>query len=200
VESQKIITVLNSVSIEDFYPQDNIRKTYDVISVGRLVPWKRNSEILRACHELNLSLAIVGSGSDYAKLHQLANHLNARVDFLGDRSKIQLLDLYNASKFFVLNSGYEGTSHALLEARACGIFAIARENVGSNAEIISNNKDGLLFGNHELPTLLDALKYATREFKDPSVISETIRQDTELRFSQNATFPRIAELVLRTTE
>ena len=200
VELQKIKVVLNSVSLTDFYPQENVNKKYDVLSVGRLVPWKGNSELVRACHELNLSLAIAGSGNDYSELLQLTKKLGAKVTFLGDLTKGQLLDLYNASKYFVLNSMYEGTSHALLEARACGTFAIARKNVGSNSEVISDNIDGLLFETEELPTLLDALKYATQEFKNPTEFSEVIRNDTALRFSQESTFPKIADLVLGSTE
>ena len=159
VEEEKIHLIYNSVSLRDFYPITDHDKKYDVLAVGRLVEWKGIRELIVVCHELNLQLALAGKGPDINHLMELDNHLGSRTIFLGDISKENLRDIYNSAQFFVLNSTYEGTSHALLEARACGTFSIARSGVGSNDEVITNRVDGLLVDEQTF-TLKDALEYA----------------------------------------
>jgi len=55
----------------------------------------------------------------------------------------ELMGYFKASKIFVLNSGYEGFSHIILEAMACGLPVITT-NVCGNPEIIKNGENGLL--------------------------------------------------------
>jgi glycosyltransferase involved in cell wall biosynthesis len=50
---------------------------------------------------------------------------------------------FKASKIFVLNSGYEGFSHIILEAMACGL-PIITTNVCGNPEMIQDGYNGLL--------------------------------------------------------
>lgn len=55
----------------------------------------------------------------------------------------ELMEHFKASMVFMLNSGYEGLSHIVLEALACGLPVITT-NVGGNPEIIQNRENGLL--------------------------------------------------------
>jgi glycosyltransferase involved in cell wall biosynthesis len=55
----------------------------------------------------------------------------------------EFLEYFKASKIFVLNSGYEGFSHLLLEAMAIGL-PIITTNVCGNPEIIKDGYNGLL--------------------------------------------------------
>jgi glycosyltransferase involved in cell wall biosynthesis len=55
----------------------------------------------------------------------------------------ELMAHFKASKMFVLNTGYEGMSHLILEAMACGLPVITT-NVCGNPELIQNEQNGLL--------------------------------------------------------
>lgn len=194
VEEEKIHLIYNSVSFRDFYPITDHDKKYDVLAVGRLVEWKGIRELIVVCYELNLQLALAGSGPDINHLMELDNQLGSRTIFLGDISKENLRDVYNSAQFFVLNSTYEGTSHALLEARACGIFTIVRSGVGSNNEVVADRVDGLLVDD-QIFTLKDALEYALNNssFVDSAQNLAVTRTKEYFDFERN--FSQIFNLV-----
>ncbi|RJR31925.1 glycosyltransferase family 1 protein [Candidatus Parcubacteria bacterium] len=64
---------------------------------------------------------------------------------LGTQTKEMAYKYLAAADIFVLNSGYEGLSHAILEALSLGIPVIASD-VGGNPELITDGTDGLLIG------------------------------------------------------
>ena len=190
----KIHLIFNSISTSRFEFKPNANKKYDVLSVCRLVPWKGLDEVVRVCSQLSLSLAIAGSGPEMENLQKLANSLKANVEFLGEVSQAQLPELYKSSKFFVLNSNFEATSYSLLEARSCGVFAIANANTGSG-EVISHMKDGILCGQETGMTVFDALKYA---IENPNFCNSAIslaRNVTVNKFEMEINFNKILELV-----
>jgi len=55
----------------------------------------------------------------------------------------ELMGHFKASTMFVLNSGYEGLSHLVLEAMACGLPVII-SNVCGNPEVVEHGYNGLL--------------------------------------------------------
>jgi glycosyltransferase involved in cell wall biosynthesis len=195
IKSEKVHLIFNSISTSRFKFEPNANKKYDVLSVCRLVPWKGLDEVVRVCSQLNLSLAIAGSGPEMDNLKTLAGSLNANVQFLGEISQEQLPHLYESSKFFVLNSNFEATSYSLLEARSCGVFSIANANTGS-AEVISHMKDGILCGEETGMTIFDALKYAS---ENPNFCNSAVtlaRDVTVNEFDMNINFNKILKLVI----
>ena len=92
---------------------------------------------------MNLSVAIVGSGGEEGSLRTLAEKLQAKVTFLGERKQSELPLLINQSRIFLLNSSYEGSPHALLEAMACGAICVARASTGTS-EVIRDGVNGFL--------------------------------------------------------
>ena len=68
-----------------------------------------------------------------------------------------------AADLFILNSNYEGFSHALLDVMKCET-PIITTNVGGNPELIDNGEDGLLINYNNEDELLSAcLKILTDE-------------------------------------
>lgn len=55
----------------------------------------------------------------------------------------ELMEHFKTCMVFVLNTGYEGLSHIILEAMACGL-PVVTTNVCGNPEIIQNGENGLL--------------------------------------------------------
>ncbi len=115
-----------SIDVEQFAPAEE--KTWDLITVGRLVPVKRYTRLLEIAALLvrrvpSLRLAFVGDGPCAAELREqsAALGLEAHVAFLGKRQDVA--DLLRASRAFILTSENEGLSIALIEAMACGLPA-----------------------------------------------------------------------------
>ena len=101
-----------------------------------------------------------------------------------------LLRYIKASDVFVLNTGYEGFSHQLLEVMDVGIPLITTK-IGGNPEIIKDGENGLLVGYNDekgleksITKLLSDKKYANKlaeeakkkvkEFSEERMIKETI--------------------------
>jgi glycosyltransferase involved in cell wall biosynthesis len=122
-----------------------------VITVGRLVRWKGVEQLLRTMvfFDNSLKLLIVGDGPEKNKLTDLAESLSVtnRVKFLGKTDRLQVLEYIKASDIFVLNTGYEGFSHVLLEAMMVGTPVITTAVCG-NPELITHQKNGLLVEPH----------------------------------------------------
>lgn len=195
ISKSKLIVIFNSVSPKVFYKMEDTTKEFDVISVGRLVSWKGNSELIQACSLLGLRLAIVGSGPEMQVLKKEAEKSQTSISFLGEVPTSDLCAVYNSAKLFVLNSSYEGTSHALLEARACGLFAIARANVGSNRDIVDHLSDGILFAGDTGISLTEALRLAVGNTINLLTASDLAIQNTISRFGIQANFDEIREVI-----
>jgi glycosyltransferase involved in cell wall biosynthesis len=121
-----------------------------VISVGRLVPWKGFDTLIKIFPQIknkfkDAKLMIAGSGPDKERLQKLIDEkgLQDYIALTGGLDRDVLLRYIKASDLFVLNTGYEGFSHQLLEVMDIGI-PVVTTNVGGNPELIEDKKTGLL--------------------------------------------------------
>ncbi len=128
-----------------------------LVSIGRLVPWKGFEMLIRVIAEVrqefnNLHLFIIGDGPDRLKLEKVVKelHLTDGIHFTGSVSKDDVISYLRAADLFVLNTGYEGLSHQIREAKSYGLPVITT-NVGGNAEIVNDGTSGLLipYNSHE---------------------------------------------------
>ncbi|MBI3291173.1 glycosyltransferase family 4 protein, partial [Candidatus Falkowbacteria bacterium] len=89
-------------------------------------------------------LLICGSGPEEENLKKLVGRLDVgpNIMFAGMVEQSKLWQKLCCCAF-VLNSGYEGLSHTILEAMAVGTPVIA-SNVGGNPELITHGHNGLL--------------------------------------------------------
>lgn len=118
-----------------------------ILSVGRLVPWKGFALLYEVWHdELKAAnpsfvLQVVGRGPLEASLRAQA----ARLGALPPKpvSHDELPRWYRAADLFVLNTGYEGMPHTVMEAMACGTPVVTTD-VGGNAEVVRHGVNGLL--------------------------------------------------------
>lgn len=194
VDAKKIKRINNSVNPNSFKVLTKAKKKYDVITVCRLVPWKGLEELVTTCIKMRLTLAIVGSGPLKKDLEILASHKNDKILLLGDFSNLEIVDLLNSSKIFVLNSEYEATSYALIEAKMSGMPTIARKTDGS-CTVIRNNIDGFLYSGKpgdNLSTALDKILSNKIKMKD---FGARAREDALLRFNEEINFKKIFQLM-----
>lgn len=95
-----------------------------VVAAGRLSEEKNYAFLLRATALLpDVEVRIVGDGPDRSMLEALARRLGVtdRVEFLGNRTRTETLELLARGDVFVQPSLYEGHSLALLEAAGLGL-------------------------------------------------------------------------------
>jgi glycosyltransferase involved in cell wall biosynthesis len=192
IPESRLRIIQNSVDLHKFSTVKRESFQFDVLTACRLVSWKGVDELIEVCAGQNLTLAVAGDGPERANLERLRVKLGAHVNFFGDVSEDQILELLGSSKIFVLNSYYEGLPHALVEARAAGMISVARDGTGS-AEVIQDKEDGFLVG--EKLSLSEAVAIAIREFDSPNRMGEIAAKDTRQRFDRQRNFEKISRLL-----
>ena len=194
VESDKIKTIYNCVNPNQFNKIDIPYKHYDLITICRLVPWKGLEELIECSIKLNLKLLIVGDGPLLSKLKFLANKRPSDISLVGIVENNKLSEVLNNAKIFVLNSEFEATSYALIEAKMCGLPVIAKKTDGS-LTLIQNGIDGFVYSPVEGIDLEGAItKLIGNKGLIDSFGSEA-RNDALLRFNQQINFAKILELM-----
>lgn len=156
ISPDSIVTIYSALfSLPVHEPKEQLRAKLNfdfptLISAGRLVPWKGFAELITVAHRLrseypNLTLVILGDGPERTNLEQLVRErkLEGVVRLLGDVSKDTLGGVISAGDVFVLNTGYEGLSHQLLEVMDLGVPLITT-SVGGNTELIRGGENGSL--------------------------------------------------------
>lgn len=150
--SPKKIAII-SPGIDTNYYQNIHRKTsgrFCFLTVGYLTNRKAVNLIIQALalvikKNKNISLNIVGGGSNLESLRSLVKKLNLQkyVVFIGQVPHSQIKTYYRRADVFVSMSRAESWGQVYLEAMASGLPVIASRNTGS-AEIIKNKKSGIL--------------------------------------------------------
>jgi glycosyltransferase involved in cell wall biosynthesis len=110
---------------------------------------------------LAFEMTFAADGRDLSALrHEVAAcGLRERVRFLGGYSPAELPSLLAAADVYVSASLWDGTSPALLEAMAAGVFPVVTD-CPANREWISGAGDGMLFPPDDVPALTAALQRA----------------------------------------
>jgi glycosyltransferase involved in cell wall biosynthesis len=113
-----------------------------VVTVARLVPWKGIDALIDAVVAVRaagvpLSLVVVGSGPQEVQLRQRAHErLGDGYVFTGAVTPADVRATIGECDIFALNSTYEGLSHVLIEALACGLPIVATR-AGGNPEVVN---------------------------------------------------------------
>ena len=124
-------------------PPESSSKSFDLITVSRLVNWKNLDIVIKVASKLKLRLLIVGSGPDERKLKDLAGSLGCDSVFTGQVTPESARELTSQAKFFIQISDYEGLSFSLLEAMSLGLVPVV-SNVKGNTAVISNLENGIV--------------------------------------------------------
>ena len=170
VAQEKIAVVYNAVAMpERRASREEAREQLGlsgvvIIAVGRLVPWKGFAAVIDAIADLavempDLRLVIAGSGPEEENLRRIIAERDAgeRVRMTGAILHDALMEYFSASDIFVLNSGYEGLSHTLIEAMVAGLPVVAT-NIGGNPEVTTDGVEGILIPYDNNGKLKDALR------------------------------------------
>jgi len=168
VVSAKIHICYNAVDVEE-YARRAVASAWrgnKVIGVVcALRPEKGLDTLIRAFAQLkrhDITLVIVGSGPEEARLKAVADELNLGDSCHFEPTTSDVASWLSRIDIFVLPSRTEALSNSLMEAMACRCCVVA-SRVGGNPELVDEGLTGMLFeaGNAEdlavkLRTLLDA--------------------------------------------
>jgi glycosyltransferase involved in cell wall biosynthesis len=131
-----------------------------VLTICRLMGWKRVDNILRALAELpaDALLAVAGDGDMEQEWKALGRSLGleGRVLWLGNVPHKDIPTWIRAADVFVLNSEYEGLSHTLVEVLHLGTPIVASRVCG-NPEVVVDGVNGLLIDPLDHRTTRDAI-------------------------------------------
>lgn len=149
------------------------------ISIGRFVPWKGFYTLIEEWVRIRASVSdaklyIIGAGPERARLEQVIGErgLSSAVFIVGKQTAEELSVWYQAADCFVLNSGYEGLSHTILEAMSHRTPCIVSDS-GGNPELIKHEVSGLVFGYDQRDAIVRSLIQA---FTDPSAMQNYAQQ------------------------
>jgi glycosyltransferase involved in cell wall biosynthesis len=150
-EGKNVNVIYNAVHLPDVVPAPKPAGERRIVSVGRLVPWKGMDgliDVMAAIRDAapDARLVIVGDGPDMGRLERrIANTRTGDIVSLsGRKTRAETLSLLASADMVVLNSGYEGLSHTLIEALGLGKIVLASA-AGGNPEVIVPGQTGELF-------------------------------------------------------
>ena len=166
-EKDKIFIPHNVFDFEEFRPQADSAKKYDMIYVGVLRHYKRIDLLIEVVYKLvvenglkDIRLAIVGEGNLRDKLQKRSARLKMddHIEFLPSGDAAYVCNLLGQSKIFVMTSQGEGLPMAMIEAMSCGLPVVISDDADI-ADVVRHGKNGLLIKPGDLNGFVAAIKY-----------------------------------------
>ena len=208
VQPNKLKIIYNGTKIVT----DNISKTnqgtVNLITVGRLAPWKNIDTIIKSVnllkqYDMKFKLFIVGSGPLESELKKLVSDLNlsSEVIFTGQKKYSELTEYYKNSNIYIQASGYEGLPHVLLEAINYDLSVISTPIGGSN-EILQDGKNGYVLNleKGKKPNT-ENLKNIILETINKKELTEEKKKNAKILlssvFDESKNFPKYLEILTK---
>ncbi len=148
VEEEKIFILHNLFNIEKYKPMINIKKDFDILSIGFLRKPKRINYVLDTVAKLKLEFPkikclIVGDGDEKSRLIKHAQDLSllGNIKFRDYHKNVER-DI-NASRILLFTSESEGLPMVILESMSCGVPVVASD-IDDIPDVIEHNKNGYL--------------------------------------------------------
>jgi glycosyltransferase involved in cell wall biosynthesis len=168
--ADRVHRIYNGLDLAEFRRADFSSTPPLIIAVGRLIPKKGFSDLIRACGLLaergkSLRCEIIGEGS-------LENELGRQIDELclqnsvaltGAKPQTQLRQRLSAANVFVLPSvidpdgGMDNLPTVIMEAMATGLPVVST-NIGGIPEMVIENETGFLVQPSDVVAMADAIE------------------------------------------
>lgn len=199
IHSDKIVKINNPVDVKEIQAQmksDEVLYSNDfknVIAIGNLTYRKGFDLLLTVFEKLKdepIKLYILGEGADRERLMAQKEELGLdNVEFLGNKKNP--FPYLNQANLFILSSRYEGFPNVLLEAGACGTYALVNDCPGGNDEIIQESLNGEICSIDEVEKFAEKIKILVGINFDEASIQESIAS----RFSKERIVHKYEEVL-----
>lgn len=165
----------NFIDTDTFRDLNIERYTQKILFVGRLNSVKNLFNLITAISKTSWQLDIYGNGEQRESLEQYAKKLRAKVSFKGIVPNVQLAEIYNRYRYFILPSRHEGMPKTLLEAMACGCICIGTDVEGIN-EVIEDQVTGYLAKGTDSNHIKKVLQYIELKKEDEMIAKNGVAQ------------------------
>ncbi len=154
-----------------------------ILSVARLVSYKRIDLAIQACHQLNQPLVIVGTGPETNKLKKLSRKLGSQTIFLGNQPQPVVNYLFQQAAVF-LAPGIDDFGIAPIQANYFGKPAVLNQKSGA-AELIDHKKHGVHIKKLSVNSVKKALRISFKTQFDSSLLQTKAKDYNTKQFLQN---------------
>jgi len=155
-----------------------------VISVGRMEKQKNYTYLIEEFADTNISISIIGEGSQKKDLEKFAIKKNTDVSFLKKIPNSELIELLSNYKYFVLPSTFEGNPKVVMEAMAAGCVVLVNNFPGID-EIVTNEVDGYVF-DAKRGRLLNLFNSIANNEQELAEVSQNAVLKIDKKFSLNS--------------
>jgi glycosyltransferase involved in cell wall biosynthesis len=155
------------------------------VLAGRLVAYKQARVVIESANRAAVPLAVAGNGPELPVLRELAG---PTVSFVVDPSDEELRELFRAGRA-LLFPGVEDFGMIPVEAQACGMPVIARDEGGARETVVDGVTGLLVAGDDPVEWTAVLADFGSKQF-DPVAV----RRNAE-RFAAASFEIRIAELL-----
>lgn len=160
-------------------PSNDPKKDY-YISLGRLIPYKRNDLAIKAFNHIGKKLYIAGDGDERQALEKIAEKTISFLGRISDESKVKLLSQAKALIF----AAEEDFGMVPIEAMSVGTPVIAFGKGGAT-EYVESGKNGILFKEQTTESLVNAVRsFEGRKFDKQYIIKSAKRFSKERFISE----------------
>ena len=139
--------ILSAGVLDAFYNKPSVKnKEFDLLFVGHLDFNKGIDRLALVLEKITipLKIAIVGVGD----VKPYITNKNAQLIYLGAKTPVELIDIYQSAKFLINFSRKESFGLVMTEAMACGLPVIATLTDGAKTQI-NHNVNGFVFENSD---------------------------------------------------
>lgn len=158
----KNVRIINNGIENDLHP--GMKSDIPIILYfGRVKKYKRLDHLIKAFKFVkekmsNVKLIIAGKGDSYTALKSLASYLKLdSVEFFGEISEDEKIEILQEAWIFVAPSEKEGWGITVIEANACGTPCIAYDVPGLRDSIIDEETGILVRADGNVEDLADAI-------------------------------------------
>jgi len=154
-------------------------KNLRLVFVGKLIPRKNVKVIIRALSLIdtkNISLVIVGSGSEEQEVANMITEFNLKhcVNMVGFKQPYEVAKILGESDLILVPSFEEAFGLVVNEGMAAGCAVISSNLVGSTIDLVKHNENGFVFNPDDHTTLskyiskIDQDRVMLKKFKQKS--------------------------------
>lgn len=169
-----------------------------VISMGRLVPYKGFPVLLKALQRIEGEVVIVGQGSEYETLKQLAANLGVadRLILAGFLPRDAMKAWLHASRVFVLPSVTTAEAFGIvqIEAMAAGLPVVNTSLPTAVPTIARDGREGLTVAPHDADALADAVNRLLDDPQTAARFGAAGRMRVDAEYSESVFLRRIRQV------